>query len=258
MENYLNEKIQYIFWAFVVLLVSGSLFLFMQFMNEVKSSRFIGQGIEFRNTVSVSGLGEVTAVPDTSEFSFAVVKEAKTAKEAQKEVTEKMNVILDALKKDFNIDDKHIKTTNYSLNPRYEFRNDDGERIFVGFEVSHFIEVKYPSIDEAGEILARIASLGATNISGVQFTIEDEDSLKREARKKAIEDAKKRARSISKEAGIKLGRVTNVTEDQYGGGYYGGYDAMSAKAVSEPAVNPDIQAGSQTVKVTVTLYFETK
>lgn len=129
----------------------------------------------------------------------------------------------------------------------------------VGYNGYASITVKVRDSKKVPQVVSAATAAGANQVGNVEYVVDDMDSVKDEARKLAIDDAKERARATAKQAGIKLGRVTNVMEDQYGGGFYGGYDAMSsAKAVSEPAVNPDIQAGSQAVKVSVTLYFETK
>ena len=135
---------------------------------------------------------------------------------------------------------------------------DNPESRIVGYNGYASLTVKVRDSKKVPQVVSAMTAAGANQLGNVEYVVDDMDAVRDEARKKAIDDAKKRAQSIAKQAGIRLGRVTNVMEDQYGGGYYGGYDAMSAKAVSEPAVNPDIAPGSQTVKVTVTLYFETK
>ena len=92
-----SNNLSFVVGATLLLLVSASLLLLAQFGLTLKSFKFIGQGIEFRNTVTVSGLGEVTALPDVAEFSFAVLEEGEEVSLAQAAVTEKMNAILDFL-----------------------------------------------------------------------------------------------------------------------------------------------------------------
>ncbi len=264
-KKYIDNYFAYVFWSFVALLVSGSLLLLMQFFNEMKSFRFIGQGVEFRNTISVSGEGEVTIVPDTAEFSFAVVKEAKTVRDAQGMVTELMNPILAALK-DFNIPEKNIKTLNYNLTPLYEFidKRDavalypgypSGERILVGYEVSHFIEVKIEDIDKSGEVLAEIGGLGATNISSINFTIADEDVPQRDARKKAIQDAKEKAQALADDLGVRIIKIINYSE---GGGpvYYArSFGLETAASVGKGAELPQIPTGENKITSYITITY---
>src|SRR3989344_5426227 len=72
------------------------------------------------NLFTVQGTGEATAVPDTAMISLGVNKEASTVEAAQKQVNEIINKITNDLKK-LGVEEKNIKTTNYSVNPNYDF-----------------------------------------------------------------------------------------------------------------------------------------
>jgi len=219
-KQQLSQKASLIVWSFLLLFISGSLLLFAQFIGELKSWRFVGQGIEFRNTITVSGEGEIAVVPDVAEFSFAVIEEAREVAIAQENVTKKMNTILDFLD-EFGVDEKNVKTTNYNLVPRYAYRESDksgflppprGERILVGYEVSHWVTVKITKIDRVGEALAEMGTLGASNVGSVRFTIEDEDAANAQARKLAIKDAKEKARVLAKDLNVRLVKITSFSE----------------------------------------------
>ncbi len=259
MENfkkYIDIYASYVFWVFVAFIVAGTLFLLSLFINEMKSSRFIGEGIEFRNTITVSGEGESFVIPDTAAFSFAVIKEAKTVVDAQAMVTNDMNAILAALKT-FDIPQKNIKTLNYNVVPRYEFTNEReipalyptpvGERVLVGYEVSHWIEIKTKDTDGVGAVLAKLGELGATNISSVNFTVEDENAPQREARKKAIADAKEKAKALADDLGVRIVKMVSFNE---GGGpiYYARDFAVSEAAFGKGgALPPEIPVGENKI-----------
>lgn len=265
-QKYFNDRSTYVFWGILALVVSGALFLFMQFVNELRASKFVGQGIEFRNTITVSGEGETTVIPDTAVFSFAVLHEAKTVAEAQKVVTERMNEILDVLKDEFKIPEKNIKTTSYNLVPRYEFIDTreaatypyppSGERQLVGYEVSHWIEVKMKDTEGVGEVVSSIGSLGATNIGSVTFTVEDEDIPRRDARKDAIQDAQKKAEMLAHDLGVRLVKIVNFNE---GGGpvYYTRDFAVSEAAFGKggDVVPPQIPTGENKITAFVTITY---
>ena len=259
LKRYFDTRAVYVFWVFFILLAAGALFVLALFYNEVKSSRFIGEGIEFRNTITVSGEGETTVIPDTAVFSFAVIKEARTVEEAQDKVTKQMNAILSALKA-LDISEKNIKTVNYNLVPRYEYVAQEdlialrpgvptGERVLVGYEVSHWIEVRHPGVDGVGEILQALGTLGATNISSVNFTIEDEDVPQREARKMAIADAKEKAKILADDLGVKIIKIVSFSD---GGGpiYYARDFAVSEAAFGKggaAAPAPEIPTGENKI-----------
>ena len=93
-----------------------ALFLLVSTISELKGLRFIGSGVAATNTISVSGEGEVFAVPDTATFSVTVREKAKEVKDAQDAATKKGNDIIAYLKQG-GVEEKDIKTVDYSVNP---------------------------------------------------------------------------------------------------------------------------------------------
>ncbi|HOZ36525.1 MAG TPA: SIMPL domain-containing protein, partial [bacterium] len=76
---------------------------------------------DFNNQFSVSATGRVFAKPDIANLTVGLKIEAKpTAAAAVKENTDKMNEVIKVLK-DLGIEEKDIKTTNYNLNPVYDW-----------------------------------------------------------------------------------------------------------------------------------------
>lgn len=149
-----------------------AIFLIVITINSIKEYRFIGAGISATNTITVSGEGEVFAVPDIAEFSFSVVEEKDTVADAQEVAAQRINSIISFLKKN-DIKETDIKTTNYNVNPRYEFITENcsggvcpprGERVLKGFEVSQSISVKVRDTGEAGDILP--GDEGERNLAG--------------------------------------------------------------------------------------------
>ena len=76
--------------------------------NKIKEGRYIGQEIETKNTLVVSGRGEVYGKPDLGLISFAVSSEAKTVAEAMAQNSQKMNAVI-AFVKNQGIEDKDLK-----------------------------------------------------------------------------------------------------------------------------------------------------
>jgi uncharacterized protein len=247
----------------VLVLLVLAIFLVFKTLNTIKEYRFIGGGVSATNTISVSGEGEVFAVADIAEFSFSVVEEKDTVTEAQEVAAQKINVILGFLK-DSEIKDNDIKTTNYNVYPRYDFIRKacsggfcpPGERVLKGFEVSQNISVKVRDTKTAGAILAGIGERGATNISSLNFTIDDEEDLQEEARKSAIEDARKKAKQLAKDLDVKLVRVVNFSES-------GGSPRFKTFAVAEMATLdavgggiPEIPVGENKITSNVNITYE--
>lgn len=257
--------------AVLLLLLVLSTFFLMKTIVEAKSYRFIGSGTTATNVISVSGTGEVFAVPDIAEFSFSVTEEHLSVATAQEAATKKMNAILDAIKK-AGVDEKDIKTVGYNIYPRYEWETKaqicpagaycpptNGERVLKGYEVSQSVSVKVRDTAKAGELLSNVGSLGAQNVSGLTFTFDDMDKVQADARADAIEEARAKAKELAKSLGVRLVRVVNFQEGFGGPAYYKGIEMMAVDgrgdvAMSAPA--PEVPAGENKVTSTVTITYE--
>jgi uncharacterized protein YggE len=134
---------------------------------------------------------------------------------------------------------------------------DGGEtRVLIGYEVRQTLSVKVRDTDEAGTIAAGVGGLGVTDIYGPNFTIDDEDDLKRDARKEAIKDAQQKARELAKDLDVRLVRVVSFSEN--GGGYHPMYAraemSMDSSAGSAPA--PELPVGENQINAYVTITYE--
>src|SRR4051812_28007289 len=102
-------------WLLVALLALGIIYM-------ASSIKYVGAGIAAANTITISGTGESYATPDTATFSYSVASQKDTVKAAQDDATAKSNAV-SAYLKGAGIADKDIKTTDYSVSPRYEYQN---------------------------------------------------------------------------------------------------------------------------------------
>lgn len=205
--------------ALSIVLILLAAFLFAQTIKSFKEYRYVGGGVPPSNVITVSGEGEIFAVPDTAEFTFTILEEAKTSAEVQKSATDKANEAIKALTEK-GIEEKDIKTIGYNLYPKYEWTTDyscvrypcDKNQKQVGFELSQSITVKVRDIDKAGELLELVTGKGVSSVSGLTFTVADEDSIQAEVRKIAIDDAKAKADKLASDLGVALVRIVGFSE----------------------------------------------
>lgn len=240
-------------------------FLAVKIVNDIKAYDYIGKDPSSPNTISVSGKGEIIAKADIATFTFSVTEEAVNISDAQNRATKKINDSINFLKSK-GIEEKDIKTTNYNIYPRYNYVNPINEksmimpikdnRILIGYEVNQGIEVKVRDIGSAGTILSGIGNLGVNNVSGLNFSIDEEDKLKKEARDLAIEDAKKEAKVLAKGLGIKLVRIINFSESGYFPIYMEKFNADATSLRAGGSVVPEIPAGEDKVISQVNIVYE--
>lgn len=242
-----------------------ALFLLVSTISELKAYRFIGSGVTATNTISVSGMGEVFAVPDRAEFTVSVHEEAETVAFAQDEATKKINAII-AYLKEAGVEEKDIKTVSYNVNPKYEWSNSacregycpPGKQTLIGFEVFQSVSVKVKDTKKAGELLSGVGSKGASDVSGLSFTIEDEDKLKADARAQAIAEAEEKADALAEQLGVEVVRVVGFYEDSggYPSPYYGRGGVAMDMAAESKAVAPELPAGENKIVSNVNITYE--
>lgn len=220
------------------------------------------------NTISFNGHGEVKATPDIASIDFTIRKEAKTVKEAQSQVAEIEKKVLESLKEN-KVASSDIKTVSTSFNPKYEYKYGaqvpcysgaycppSGKNVVVGYEAYESINVKIRNIDDTGKIVSDLGTLGVTELSGPNFTVDKEDAVKAEARKEAIKDAKAKAKSLAKDLGVKLGDITSFSEGSNSPmPMYAKTMAMDSVSVAAPA---ELPKGENTITSDVTITYEIK
>lgn len=234
-----------------LLLAAGVVYLGVAAMNAMKQNSYIGRPDAARDTIAISAEGKVTALPDIATISVGVQTENKAVSAAQKENSAKMNAIIEKVKS-FSVASEDIKTSNYSIYPQYDYVN--GRQIERGYMVTQNIDVKVRNLDKIGDILAAVGDLGANQVGGVAFTIDEPEDLRQQARLKALEAAKKKAQALADAAGVKLGKVVGFSENE---GYVPSpmYYAKDS-AMGMGGGTPSIQSGSQDVIVNVTVLYE--
>lgn len=243
-----------------------ALFLLVLTVSALKEFRFIGSGVTATNTITVNGEGEAFAVPDMATFSVTIQEEAKEVRPAQETATKKSNAIIAYLKGE-GIDEKDIKTADYSVYPQYDYTQAEscregycppGRQVLRGYQVSMTLTVKVRDTEKAGDLLSGVGGLGASSVSGLSFTIDDEDELQADARKEAIDDARGKAEELADQLGVKLVRVVGFSES--GGGYppmpyaYGRGGDMAV--MESKAMAPDLPVGENKIVSNVSVTYE--
>jgi len=263
MNEFLNQRD--VKRSIIMVLVLLAVFLLIRSINELKINSTIGSN-DFSNTISVSGEGKVSVIPDIATFSFGVSEEREDTKSAQNSVSEKISKILDLLH-ELDIKERDIKTQSYNIFPRYEYYTKQricpvgsycpptSERTLVGYVVSQTISIKLRDLDQVGEVLNFLGSSGVSNVSGPSFDVEDREELVREARKIAILDAKKKAKELSKDLGVRLVKIVSFSEGR-NFGVVRFESALNSASQIKDSFEPEIPVGESEIKSNVEIIYE--
>jgi uncharacterized protein len=195
--------------------------------------------------VTVVGQGEVQGTPDTLTTNVSIEFLAPDVTTAMNQTSGRQQAVIDALVGS-GIDRKDISTTQVSLQPQFGDNNN-----IVGYRASNSISVKIRKLDSASQALALIVSTGgdATRINSVNYSIEDDSQLVKDARARAFNDAKDRAEQYAQLSGLSLGKVLTISE------VAGSTPPvpMPRAAMAEPV---PLSPGQQTVGFSVTVAWE--
>ncbi len=216
-------------------------------------------------TITVLGEGEATTLPDIATVTFTINQVSANVKDAQKKVEGTMSAVSSALNA-LGISSKDIKTENYSVSPKYTYSQIvcvtspclESSPKLEGYEVSETVSIKVRKIDTAGEVLAVLGKNEVKDISGPQFSVENNEALLKIARAQAIEKAETKAKETAKSLGVSLGEIKSYNE-----GGNPPYMPMYSKAMSMDASAGGVEKvtlapGESKVKVNVSIVYTLK
>lgn len=214
-------------------------------------------------SITVSGEGEVTALPDIATITLTVRESAKTVPDAQKLVEEKITQMLKEVAS-LDINKKDTKTLSYTINPKYEQQGQTYcmgytcppvKTVVVGYEVAQTVQIKVRKIDQSGAVIASIGKANITEVTGPEFTVEDMDKAEAEAKALAIKKAEEKAKATAKSLNVGLGSIISFSEDN-GGVYPMMYRAEGmAMKVSTAMDTVSLPQGESVIKARVTITY---
>jgi uncharacterized protein YggE len=203
----------------------------------------------------VNGEGEVTAIPDIANISLGIEAQAATVTEARTEAATAMEEVIKALT-DKGVADKDIRTQYFNISKVTRWDDETRQEVVIGYRVTNTVDVKIREIDEAGSIIDAVALAGGdlTRVNGISFTIDDPTVYQREARDKAMADAKGRAEQLATLAGVTLGKPIYISESYY---YPRGtsYKGISAVDMEEAAPMTPISPGEMEITLSVQVVY---
>lgn len=218
------------------------------------------------DTVTVQGSGQATLPPDVARISFTVENTAATVSLAQTATTKQANTAIEYVKSQ-DIDEKDVKTLSYNISPQYSYPNPcpfggscpDYNRApkITGYQVSQTIQVTMRDLSAVGTLLGGLGKLEVQNVNGPAFALDDATAGYDAARADAINKAKAQAKLLSKQLGVRLGKIVNFSESS--GGYaYPTYSMLGrgGEMDSKVASTPELPVGENTYNASVSITYE--
>jgi hypothetical protein len=203
--------------------------------------------------ISVTGEGKVTGKPDVAKLSLGVMSESDTVQQARDQAAASMAAIIKSLKTN-GVDDKDIQTQQLNIAPQYDYSNGNGIQRLRGFQVTNIVNVTLRDIDKTSQAVDDAVTAGGndTQIQSLSFTIDDTSGLQQQARAQAVADAKSKAETLAKAAGVNVGEALTISETSFMPPVY--YQRAAAGDVAAaPSVSTPVEPGEVDVTVDVSV-----
>jgi uncharacterized protein YggE len=153
----------------------------------------------------------VEAEPDIVTVGAGVTTQARTAVEAMRTNATAMQSVIDRIKQ-LGVPERDIQTTGVNLGAMYDYNQQTQRQVFRGYQVSNRVSVKLRDVQRTGEVLDALVAAGATDLSGPDWSIDDDTAPRAQARRQAMEAARAQALEYARAAGFSGIRLLEVSE----------------------------------------------
>lgn len=191
-------------------------------------------------TVTTTGHGSVSVVPDRATVTAGVHAQAVTAAAALAESSTEMNAVIAALKAHGG---SNLQTQAVSLQPR---TNAQGR--VTGYAADDQVSAE-AAIADAGGLIDAAVKAGANTVDGPSLSVSDREGAYEKALAEAVANARAKARALGAAGAFGVGPVSSVTEESQAPGPIA-FGAVTAKSAGTP-----VEAGTQEVTADVTVTF---
>jgi uncharacterized protein YggE len=202
----------------------------------------------------VNGHGEVDAAPDIAILQLGISAQRASVAEAQAEAATAMDKVMTALR-DGGVANKDIQTQHFSIQQVTRWDQDRQQETVIGYRVTNIVMAKIREITKTGSVIDSVAEVGGdlTRIDNISFSIDDPSEYRKEARDKAMADAKAKAEQLANLSGVRLGKPTYISESIYYPVYAPGVKVAEAAPVPVTPISPGELKISLDIQVAYTI-----
>ena len=163
-------------------------------------------------TIVVSGTGHVAVQPDVADLRLGVTVTKPTVVAARAEAAVTLEAILRAVD-GAGISRADVRTATLSVQPRYDYR-DGRAPVLTGYEIANIVEISVRDLSVLGGVIDATLAAGATSMDGLTFRLADPVPSERDARRRAMAEARSRADVLAEAAGLTIVGVSDILEGQ--------------------------------------------
>jgi uncharacterized protein YggE len=205
-------------------------------------------------TIQVTGQAKVSEIPDRVYIDIGVTTQAQKSEAAASENATRLSAVITAVKRAAG-PGAQLTTTEYSINPNYNYPRNGGTPTVVGYTVSNVVEVRLDDLRRISQVIDTATQAGSNEVQGIRFALRDEQAPQSEALREAALSARRDADALAGALGLRVERVVFVGEESPTAMpvYPRGRVFAQAQAVAAPT---PVETGTIDVSASVTLTVE--
>lgn len=161
--------------------------------------------------IVVTGTGTIDVTPDVARLTIAIQTTATTATEAEASNATASDRVRSQVTR-AGIAPSDIKTLSLQVWPQYDYRS--GQSVLTGFTASNVLQLTVHDLRRIGTAIDAAIAGGATSVQGITYDVTDHSAASAHALSLAVKDAQTKAEAMANAAGIRLGSVVSMTDNQ--------------------------------------------
>ncbi|MGI6148665.1 MAG: SIMPL domain-containing protein [Firmicutes bacterium] len=206
-----------------------------------------------QGSMHVSGTAVVSGAPDIAYVSLGVETRSQSAQQAAAENADLMAKVMNALKQ-LGLTEDDLSTSGYNVYSYQQTpRSDTQAEPITFYVVQNRLEITMRDLEAVGEIIDAAIGAGANQIQSVRFDIQDKQAMQLQALENAIKQARMKAEAMAKAAGVTLGGIKVITEQNTA--YVPYTDTAALRAFAVPEAKTQITPGDVEVSADVRVEF---
>jgi uncharacterized protein YggE len=206
----------------------------------------IGNQIIPYNTMTLTGKGQISVVPDVASIHLGIQSTGENLEEVQSDNSNISQNILQSIKQHGITD---IKTFQYLIEKVYEYENDI--RVEKGYSVRNIFEIKLTDMNQVGTVIDEAVKNGANVVEFIGFEVSNPDYYYQQALNLAVMNAIQKAQSIAMQLRVRMNSIPiHITENSSLQIPFSNRRNMGEIALATP-----IEPGQYQIEATVTAEF---
>ncbi len=178
---------------------------------------FMPAALLAQRSITVTGVGSVTAKPDYATVTLMLTSQNNTAQTVFAQSDESASRLMKSLG-DAGVSPEDIEQRTFALNPTYDYSGGGGAAPkLIGYHMMATYQVKVRNLKTLPVVLDAGTQAGANNITIEGYDAANKEKLKNQATKLAIDNAREEAGRLAKEMGGALGEILSVSDSESAG-----------------------------------------